>query len=122
MAKTILVVEDDTELQAACKAMLEQFGFIVLQATNGKDGLIQFVQGRPDAVLLDISMPEVDGVSMLQALRAQESGASTPVIVLTNDGSNLAVHQELNNQVQAYFIKSKTSLETVVAALNKVLP
>lgn len=85
MTKTILVVDDEARLVSLVKAYLEQGGFRVVTAVNGRDALFVARQEKPDLILLDIMMPEVDGHEFLrlhrQSLQPQE--AQTPIILLT---------------------------------------
>jgi len=118
--KTILVVEDDPHLQTAYKDKLELSGFTVLQAVNGEDGLMRFIHNQPDAIVLDVNMPGVDGIAMLHALRDQELGKTVPVIVLTNDDTVSTVNQMLRDNAQAYFLKDETSLQIVVDTLRRL--
>ena len=80
MNKTILVVDDEERLIALLQAYLQQEGFRVLTAGNGLQALEVVRRDPPDLIVLDIMMPEMDGIDFLRALRAQHS---TPVILLT---------------------------------------
>ena len=80
MNKTILVVDDEERLTSLLQAYLQQEGFQVLTASNGLEALEVIRRDPPDLIVLDIMMPEMDGVEFLKALRAQHS---TPVILLT---------------------------------------
>jgi two-component system alkaline phosphatase synthesis response regulator PhoP len=80
MNKTILVVDDEERLTSLLEAYLQQEGFRVVTAGNGLEALEVVRRGPPDLIVLDIMMPEMDGVEFLRVLRAQHS---TPVILLT---------------------------------------
>ncbi len=80
MNKTILVVDDEERLTSLLQAYLQQEGFQVLTAGNGLEALEVVRRDPPDLIVLDIMMPEMDGVEFLKAFRAQHS---TPVILLT---------------------------------------
>jgi DNA-binding response OmpR family regulator len=80
MNKTILVVDDEERLTSLLKAYLQQEGFRVLTAGNGLGALEVIRSGPPDLIVLDIMMPQMDGVEFLKVLRTQHS---TPVILLT---------------------------------------
>lgn len=81
----LLVVEDDPALAQALALALSRRGFQVLQATNGRVALERATHEEFAAIVLDLTLPEVDGLEVLRALRAQ--GATTPVIVLTARGT-----------------------------------
>lgn len=80
MSKTILVVDDEERLVSLVKAYLEQGGFRVVVARNGRDALFLARQEKPDLILLDVMMPELDGY---QFLRQHRQERNTPVILLT---------------------------------------
>jgi DNA-binding response OmpR family regulator len=80
MNKTILVVDDEERLTSLLEAYLQQEGFRVVTAGNGLEALEVVRRDPPDLIVLDIMMPEMDGVEFLRVLRTQHS---TPVILLT---------------------------------------
>ncbi|MCK5686004.1 response regulator, partial [bacterium] len=69
------------------KTRLEQEGYIVVTADNGSQGLEVAVREKPDLILLDIMMPQMDGFALLQELRLHDSFKKTPIIMLTNLGT-----------------------------------
>jgi two-component system OmpR family response regulator len=82
--KRILYIEDETDLQWLVKHILETVGgFEVLVCGSGAEGLAQIEDFAPDLVLLDVMMPEMDGFSVLRALRARPERAAVPVVFLT---------------------------------------
>jgi DNA-binding response OmpR family regulator len=80
MAKMILLVDDEERLLALLKAYLAQEGFRVLTARNGRDALLIARQEKPDLIVLDLMMPELDGYDFLRHHRKE---SETPVIMLT---------------------------------------
>ncbi len=80
MSKTVLVVDDEARLVNLVKAYLEQGGFRVVTAKNGRDALFLARQEKPDLILLDIMMPEMDGHEFLRIHRQERP---TPIILLT---------------------------------------
>lgn len=80
MSKTILVVDDEARLVNLVKAYLEQGGFRVVTAKNGREALFISRQEKPDLILLDIMMPEMDGHEFLRVHRQERP---TPIILLT---------------------------------------
>lgn len=79
----VLLVEDATDLAAAVRAWLERDGFRVITAGQGRDGAAALVRERADLVLLDLGLPDVNGLDLLRSLRA---GHTTPVIIVTGRG------------------------------------
>ncbi len=80
MSKTILVVDDEERLVSLVKAYLEQGGFRVVAARNGRDALFLARQEKPDLILLDVMMPDLDGHEFLRLHRQERN---TPIILLT---------------------------------------
>ncbi|MCP4420624.1 MAG: response regulator transcription factor [Chloroflexi bacterium] len=80
MAKTILVVDDKEELRVLLKSYLEQEGFRVVTAVNGRDALFLAREQKPDLIILDLMMPEMGGYEFM---RAHSREADTPTIILT---------------------------------------
>ncbi len=80
MAQTILVVDDKEELRVLLKSYLEQEGFRVVTAVNGRDALFIAREQKPDLIILDLMMPEMGGYDFM---RAHSREADTPTIILT---------------------------------------
>lgn len=85
MSKKILVVEDDLTTADYIAGGLEEKGFVVDRATDGRDGLFHATDRKYSAIVLDRMLPGMDGLSVLSAIRA--AGIDTPVIVLSALGS-----------------------------------
>jgi signal transduction histidine kinase/ActR/RegA family two-component response regulator len=120
-AEKVLVVEDDAEYRSLLEFQLKEAGYTVLAADNGRDGLDIIRAERPDAVLLDIIMPVLDGISVLEEL--QREGIDVPVAVLTGmDDSRVAVAAR---ELGARSVFRKDSAEeapyrTVIARIQRV--
>jgi CheY-like chemotaxis protein len=80
---TILIVEDDEDTQYVYRLILEANGFDVLTATSGTDGLRLAREERPSAVLMDVSIPGMDGWTVTRILKQEKATADLPVIVIT---------------------------------------
>lgn len=84
MAKRILVIDDDAQIRAVASASLTMVGgWEVSTASSGSEGIAEAEMVRPDAILLDVMMPGMDGPTTLRALRASPATADIPVIMLT---------------------------------------
>ena len=82
-ARTILYVEDNLENRVLVQRILEAEGYIFLGASSALEGLQLARLHNPDLILVDINMPEVDGLTMTRELKADESFADIPVIAIT---------------------------------------
>ena len=80
-AATILVVDDDDAMRALLSRMLQRAGFSAVTAINGRDALERFRERHIDAVVTDMVMPEMDGIELIRALRAERPGL--PIIAVS---------------------------------------
>lgn len=83
-AKRLLLIDDEKRLARIVDVCLRRLaGWSVSTAASGNEGLLKAESEQPDAILLDVMMPDIDGLSLLQQLRAHPSTRSIPVILLT---------------------------------------
>jgi len=88
--KTILVVDDDKGVRETIKKILGVFGgYSVVMASDGKEAIKKAYMEKPDLILLDISMPEMDGLKTLKILKESVSTMRIPVIMLTGHGEDI---------------------------------
>lgn len=80
MAKKILVIDDEPKIVEICKDYLMASGFDVVSAGDGPDGLARFRKEKPDLVVLDLMLPELDGLDVCREIRKEKT---TPIIMLT---------------------------------------
>jgi CheY-like chemotaxis protein len=80
---TILVAEDHLDSRDAMRAILEAFGYSVLEAVNGRQAVECALRDKPDLILMDIMMPELDGFEATRELRRHGATAGTPIIAVT---------------------------------------
>lgn len=84
MNKKILVVDNEQYIQEVAKICLETVaGWEVLTASSGKEGIVEAEKHQPDAILLDVMMPDMDGLTAFEHLQANPSTKQIPVILLT---------------------------------------
>jgi two-component system cell cycle response regulator DivK len=81
--RTILVVEDYTDVRQMLKVLLESEKFRVLEAATGSEALEVIKEQRPDAILMDLALPGFDGLETIRRIRAIDGFQNTPVVVLT---------------------------------------
>src|SRR3989304_9443406 len=82
--KTILIIEDEKSLRDAIVDILRLKNFLSLEAKNGREGVELALSKHPDLILLDIIMPEMDGITALKKIREDAWGKKVPIIILTN--------------------------------------
>jgi DNA-binding NarL/FixJ family response regulator len=115
--KKILVIEDEAETLDNLVLMLEMEGFQPFGAPNGRVGVAVAQKELPDVILCDVSMPELDGYGVLQALRADERTVSIPFIFLTAKGDRKDLRIGMNLGADDYLSKP-ASAEDVLSAIQ----
>ena len=117
----IAIIEDDAAISQMYRIKFETEGYSVETAENGKLGLSLIEEMKPDIVLLDLMMPEMNGDEMLQKLRATDWGKNIKVIVLTNMGESEvpATIKELN--VRAFILKANMTPRQVAELVKEQL-
>lgn len=120
--KTILLVEDSEAAIIQMKEMLSSQGYQVLIAQNGGQALDQIALKTPDAMILDLMMPEVDGFEVLRRIRENEVTAQLPVIILT---AKYVTKEELaflkHNHIHQLIQKGDISKDQLLKALSKMI-
>ena len=118
--KSVLIVEDDIALRRVLVDKLTDEGYNVLQAADGNQGLQHAFDDHPDIILLDIFMPNMDGVSMLAKLRSKDAwGKHVPILVLTNSTDAQTIAKVSSFEGTEFLIKSEWSLEALVARIKE---
>lgn len=122
MSTKIAIIEDDLAISTMYRIKFEAEGYIVDTAANGKLGLALVEDMKPDIILLDLMMPEMDGTEMLTALRKTTWGKQIPVIILTNMGEQEAPEILKSLGVKRFIVKAEMTprqvAETVKASLS----
>lgn len=117
MAK-VLVIDDEVSIRSLLSAVLRQKGYDVVLAENGRKGLESFHHERPDVIVLDLKMPEMDGIAVLQQIRCMD--LNQPVIIFTGAGT-----PEIERQVHALgateVVEKAVSLHHLEEALKRAL-
>jgi len=121
---TILVVEDEP---AMCQTLMDNLvseGFNVLQAKDGVEGLAVSSAHHPDLILLDILMPQMDGLAMMQKLRAQDAwGKKVPIILLTNlsPDEDRIMKRVTEDEPAYYLVKTDWKMSEVMEKIKERL-
>jgi DNA-binding response OmpR family regulator len=119
--KTILIVEDSALLRDVLRDALDEAGFTVVTAENGKIGLEVAFRILPDLIMLDLIMPVMDGMTMYQRLRGDASwGAKVPVIMLSATKTD-KIMSWLSAEKLDFFMKDNYMMEDIVTSVKKRL-
>jgi CheY-like chemotaxis protein len=118
--KKILIVDDSTSTVMFMKIVLKRMGFDVCSAPNGLEGLRRVQQDSPDLVILDLSMPVMDGRTMLKKLRENNGSADLPVVIASVDESEETLTEIARLGISAY-MKKPIKLDNLHAVIEEVL-
>jgi signal transduction histidine kinase/DNA-binding response OmpR family regulator len=114
----VLVVEDDADLRKLMRRMLEQEGWVVEEAENGRIALDRVAENRPELIVLDLMMPEMNGFTFLESLRQDVAWRSIPIVVVTAKDLTLEDLQYLNGHVQYIVRKEPHAREDLLHELG----
>jgi len=79
----VLIVEDSSDLRSLFARVLQRRGFRVYEASNGREALACLLEVKPEVIVTDVMMPEMDGIELIRHLRSRPSTAEIPVVVMT---------------------------------------
>lgn len=119
--KKIMYVEDDPDLLQLLSLKLSQTGFVVVQCETGGQALGLAKTEKPDVILLDIMLPDIDGVTVLQQLSTTPETKAIPVIIMSNLGSKDSFEQVAAIGDYEYLVKATTDFNTVIQKINGLL-
>ena len=88
MPKKVLIVEDYSDTRAMMKYLLEGYGYQVLEAVNGQEAVDSARHNLPDLILMDLSLPVMDGLTATQMIRKFDDSAKIPIIAVTAYGNS----------------------------------
>jgi len=119
--KTVAIIEDDAVMLKNISKEIEEAGFKVITARDGKSGLDLVLKEKPDLVLLDITLPAIDGIMILKILRKDEWGKNAKVLILSNHDDSERIASTLEEGVTGYMVKSSWKMEDVVSYVKEEL-
>ncbi|MFA6594394.1 MAG: response regulator [Candidatus Buchananbacteria bacterium] len=117
--KKILIIEDEPSLAEALRQKLTKEKFDAVVAKDGQEGLVTALKNKPDLILLDIVMPVMDGLTMLEKLRQDKWGKNVPVIILSNLNEADKTAEAMAKGVYDYLVKSDWKLEDLVKKVRE---
>lgn len=121
MKKKILIIEDDAVIALVARRLLDKHGYETDVAVDGAKGIDRIATFQPDAVLLDVMMPNVNGIQVLEWVRKQDAYRSLPVIVLTNAAIPALVEQATKAGATHVLDKSKLNPVALTELLRGIL-
>lgn len=121
MKPKILVVDDDANLTKLYEAALVARGFRVVIATDGEAALTMAENKKPDLIMLDIMMPSIHGLHVLDILKATPETKDAKIIMLTALGDEATKEKALETGATDYIVKSETNMAEVLERVAKAL-
>ena len=113
MPKKILVVDDERPIVRLVQVNLEHAGYEVVAAYDGKEALEKVEQEKPDLIILDVMMPQMDGFEVMQKLQANPKTRDIPVIMLTAKAQDADVFRGWQSGVTLYLTKPFSPFELI---------
>lgn|SRR3989344_430741 len=120
-AKTIIIVEDDKFLLGILSDRFEAEGFMVIQAMNGSEAVKKTGEARPDLVLLDLILPELNGFEVMEKLKADARTKNIPVIILSNLGSEEDMERGKKLGAVDYLVKAYFTPDEIVQKVREAI-
>ena len=119
--RKILIIEDDSFLSDMYATKFQMRGYIVGLAKNGREAIKEIKKEKPDIILLDVLMPQMDGFEFLENFKKKKKFGNIPVIILTNLGQKREVEKGLNLGADDYIIKAYFTPKEVVEKVENLL-
>lgn len=120
MSQKVLSVDDSKTIRMIVTRTLKPFDCVVFEASNGEEGLAVAAAERPDVIILDITMPVMDGITMLSKLREDPDLKSIPVVMLTAESSRENIAQIARLGVRDYLVKPFKD-EQLIEKLGRII-
>jgi len=119
--KKILFIEDESALQKAFGDILSNAGYELKSALDGEVGLRLAESEKPDLVLLDLTLPKLNGFEVLEKLKTNPETKKIPVIILTNLERMEDVDRAIELGAMTYLVKAQYKLEEVIEKIKKAI-
>jgi len=117
----ILIVDDDEAIRELYKTALKSIGYQVESAVNGEEALTKTQSFKPDLLLLDVMMPEIHGLHVLDIIKATPEMKDVKIIVFTALSDNEAQKKAEEFGADGYIVKSQMSMAEVINYIQKIL-
>ncbi len=122
MAHKLLIVDDDLYIRELYEEVLKDAGYDVSTAVDGEDGLSKLKQGGYELVLLDVMMPKLDGLGVLQKLsELSPKPTNGPIILLTNLSHDPIINEAMQHGASTYMIKADVTPDQLLAKVKEIV-
>lgn len=117
--RSVLVVEDDVAVAQMYKLKLEVDGYLVLTATDAEAGLFMAERFEPDLIILDIRLPGMNGLALMDTMRANARLRDIPILILTNSDDPDVEKRSIDLGAREFLAKSKTTPDALVGRVQR---
>ena len=118
--KTIVLVEDEEHVRQMVSKMLSKSGYSVQEAVDGLDGLRKIDAQKPDLIIADVMMPNLDGLLLIKALKDHHDTKTVPVIFLTAKGDTRSMIEGINAGAK-YYVTKPFQMDDLLSKVSKIL-
>jgi CheY-like chemotaxis protein len=119
--KKVLLVDDNQVFRDSLAGLLRAEKVTVFTAPNGVDGLLSALEHKPDLLLLDINMPEMNGLKMLKKVRSEAWGKKVPILMLTASTDSKNLREAIDLGTTDYLVKDQWEAERIIAYIKGLL-
>lgn len=116
----VLVVEDEMSFRQVYTDALEHLGLEVIATADGEEAWSILWSKKIDIVLLDLILPKIDGLALLQLMKAEDTTKNIPVVVSSVIGDDLAIHQAMKLGAHKYLPKGSTSVTEIARIIQHI--
>jgi DNA-binding response OmpR family regulator len=117
---TVLLVEDDAAVAQMYRLQLELEGYLVLTAVEGQTGFSIAERFQPDLIVLDIGLPDMNGLTLLDTMRAHDRLRDVPIVILTNFDDPDTESRSLEHGARQFLAKSKTTPDALANLVRRL--
>jgi DNA-binding response OmpR family regulator len=119
MQKKVLIIEDDVNVMKVLMTRLSDEGFSVLAATTGEEGLKMALSEHPNIILIDIILPKMNGIEVVEQLRNDAWGKEARIIAVSNLTDQTSMRKMEKMNVIKYIVKTDLSVEKLIEVVKK---
>jgi len=105
MGATILIVDDSVSVRQSTRFILEQGGYTVIEASDGLEALKVMASTKPNLVITDVNMPNMDGITLVKKIRETSGHKFTPILVLTTESQSSVVEEGKKAGATGWIVK-----------------
>jgi two-component system chemotaxis response regulator CheY len=122
MGKSILIVDDSASVRQVVSIALKQKGYDVIEGSDGKDGLAKLTGQKVHLIISDVNMPNMDGISMVKAVKAMPAYKFTPIVMLTTESQEAKKREGQAAGAKAWIVKPFRPDQLLDVVQKLVLP